>query len=69
LPTSWPSGAGKASGCIKAAVYEGFEPMEQTLAVERKYSAEDSKTNDAKEGLTAFIEKRKPNFLSNSYKL
>lgn len=59
------SGAGKALGYIKAAVQEGIElPMEQALAVERKYSAENSKTYDAKEGLTAFVEKRKPLFLS-----
>jgi len=59
------AGAGKALGYIKAAVYEGIDlPMEQALAVERKYSAENHQTHDAKEGLTAFIEKRKPNFLN-----
>lgn len=57
------SGAGKAMGYIKAAVYEGIDlQMEQALAVERKYSAENHKTHDAKEGLTAFVEKRKPDF-------
>lgn len=59
------SGAGKALGYIKAAVHEGIElPLEQALAVERKYSAENGKTHDAKEGLLAFVEKRKPNFLN-----
>ncbi len=59
------AGAGKALGYIKAAVYEGIDlPLEQALAVERKYMAENHKTHDAKEGLTAFIEKRKPNFLN-----
>jgi len=59
------SGAGKALGYIKVAVNEGIElPMEQALAVERKYGLENLKTHDAKEGLTAFGEKRKPNFLS-----
>jgi len=59
------SGAGKALGNIKAAVYEGADlPLEQALAVERKYVAENNKTHDAKEGLAAFVEKRKPNFLS-----
>ncbi|GAB7025396.1 enoyl-CoA hydratase/isomerase family protein [Geotalea toluenoxydans] len=59
------AGAGKALGYIKAAVYEGIDlPLEQALAVERKYSAENSKTHDAKEGLTAFVEKRKPDFLN-----
>jgi enoyl-CoA hydratase len=61
---TFASGAGKALGHIKAAIYEGIDlPMEQALAVERKYSAKTQKTYDAKEGLTAFIEKRKPNFL------
>jgi len=59
------SGAGKAMGYIKAAVYEGIDlPMEQGLAVERKYGLENLGTHDAKEGLAAFAEKRKPNFLS-----
>lgn len=59
------SGAGKAMGYIKAAVYEGIDlPMEQALAVERKYGLENLGTRDAKEGLVAFAEKRKPNFLS-----
>jgi enoyl-CoA hydratase len=59
------SGAGKAMGSIKAAVYEGIDlPMEQALAVERRYGLENLQTHDAKEGLTAFAEKRKPNFQS-----
>lgn len=59
------SGAGKALGYIKAAVHEGIDlPLEQALAVERKYSAENGRTHDAKEGLLAFVEKRKPNFLN-----
>ena len=60
------SGAGKAMGNIKAAVYGGIDlPMEQALAVERAFNAENGKTHDAREGLNAFIEKRKPVFLSN----
>lgn len=63
--TKLAAGAGKAMGYIKAAVYEGMDlPMEQALAVERKYSLETHKTQDAKEGLAAFAEKRKPNFSS-----
>ena len=59
------SGAGKALGFIKAAVNEGLDlPMDQALAVERKYGLENLQTHDAKEGLTAFAEKRKPVFLS-----
>ncbi len=59
------SGAGKALGYIKVAVNEGVDlPMEQALAVERRYGLENLLTHDAWEGLTAFGEKRKPNFLS-----
>ena len=56
--TQLATGAGKAMGYIKAAVYEGINlPMEQGLAVERKYSLENHQTLDAREGLTAFAEK------------
>jgi len=59
------SGAGKAMGSIKASVYEGIDlPLEQALALERRHARENSVTHDAKEGLTAFAEKRKPNFIS-----
>ena len=59
------SGAGKAMGYIKVAINEGIDlPLEQALAVERKYGLENLRTHDAKEGLSAFAEKRKPNFLS-----
>jgi enoyl-CoA hydratase/carnithine racemase len=59
------AGAGVAMGYIKAAVREGIDlPMEQALAVERKYGLENLKTHDAKEGLKAFAEKRKPDFQS-----
>jgi enoyl-CoA hydratase len=63
--TKLASGAGKAMGYIKAAVYEGLDlPMAQALAVERKYGLENLNTHDAREGLTAFTEKRKPDFQS-----
>jgi enoyl-CoA hydratase len=59
------AGAGKAMGFIKAAVYEGIDlPLAQALAIERKHGLENFGTHDAKEGLTAFGEKRKPNYLN-----
>jgi enoyl-CoA hydratase/carnithine racemase len=59
------SGAGKAMGYIKAAVREGIDlPMERALAVERRYGLENLGTHDAREGLRAFAEKRKPDFRS-----
>lgn len=59
------SGAGKAMAGIKLAINEGFDlPMDEALTVERKYGLENLKNQDAKEGLSAFAEKRKPNFLS-----
>jgi enoyl-CoA hydratase len=59
------SGAGKAMGYIKAAVRDGVDlPMEQALAVERRYGLENLGTHDAREGLRAFAEKRKPDFRS-----
>jgi enoyl-CoA hydratase len=59
------AGAGKAMGAIKAAVYEGIElPMAEALAVERKHARVNFTNQDALEGITAFAEKRKPNFLS-----
>lgn len=58
------SGAGKAMGYIKAAVREGIDlPMEQALALERSCGLENLATHDAREGLAAFAEKRKPEFL------
>ena len=61
--TALASGAGKALGFIKVAVQEGLElPLAQALDVERKYGLENLRTSDAKEGLAAFAEKRKPAF-------
>jgi len=60
------AGAGLAMGYIKAAVREGMElPLSLALAVERKYGLENLGSHDAKEGLTAFALKRKPQFTGN----
>lgn len=57
-------GPGKALGNIKAAVTEGIDlSMEQALAIERKYGRENLLTQDAREGLNSFTEKRKPIFI------
>jgi enoyl-CoA hydratase len=59
------AGAGKALGNIKAAVMQGIDlPMDEALAVERQYGLDNLLTHDAREGLNAFVEKRKPNFLN-----
>ena len=58
-----PSGAAMAVGRIKRAVQSGLEmSLEQGLAFERELQAELFASNDAKEGLTAYGEKRKPQF-------
>jgi enoyl-CoA hydratase len=52
-----------AIGAIKRAVHAGLDrPMEEALEVERKEFAAIRFTDDAVEGITAFVEKRKPEF-------
>lgn len=58
-----PSGAAFAVGRIKRAVQSGSEmSIEQGLAFERELQAELFASNDAKEGLNAYGDKRKPVF-------
>lgn len=58
-----PSGAAMAVGRIKRAVQSGLEMgLEQGLAFERELQAELFASSDAKEGLTAYGAKRKPQF-------
>ena len=58
-----PNGAAMAVGRIKRAVQSGMEMgIEQGLAFERELQAELFASSDAKEGLNAYGEKRKPQF-------
>lgn len=59
-------GASFAVGRIKLAVTEGSEmPLGEALAHERKLTEQVFLSEDAKEGLAAFVEKRKPSFKGN----
>ena len=58
-----PHRASKAVGRIKRSVQSGSEiPFESALAVERELQQQLFQSDDAKEGLAAYVEKRKPNF-------
>lgn len=58
-----PNKASKAVGRIKRAVQTGWElPLESALAVERELQQHLFQSEDAKEGLGAYNQKRKPSF-------
>jgi enoyl-CoA hydratase/carnithine racemase len=58
-----PNKASKAVGRIKRAVQTGWEiPIEAALAVERELQQQLFQSEDAKEGLGAYNQKRKPAF-------
>src|SRR5262245_11020560 len=58
-----PGKAAMAVGHIKRAVQSGFEvPLEYGLALERELQAKLFSSADAKEGLTAYTQKRTPKF-------
>ncbi|HEX7050110.1 MAG TPA: enoyl-CoA hydratase/isomerase family protein [Longimicrobiales bacterium] len=58
-----PNRASKAVGHIKRAVQTGWElPIGEALAVERELQQLLFQSGDAREGLTAYTEKRKPQF-------
>lgn len=59
-------GPTRAVGLIKRSVTEGLEmPLQQGLALERELQNRLFVTEDAREGLTAWVEKRKPTFQGN----
>src|SRR5579859_3316387 len=58
-----PNRASKAVGRIKRAVQTGWEiPIESALAVERELQQQLFQSEDAREGLGAYNQKRKPQF-------
>ena len=58
-----PHKAAKAVGRIKRSVQSGSEvTFEAALAIERELQQQLFQSDDAKEGLSAYVEKRKPNF-------
>jgi len=58
-----PNRASKAVGRIKRSVQSGVEiPFESALAVERELQQQLFQSDDAKEGLAAYVEKRKASF-------
>ena len=58
-----PYKAARAVGRIKRAVQTGSEiPFEAALALERELQQQLFQSDDAKEGLDAYVSKRKPNF-------
>ena len=58
-----PNKASRAVGRIKRAVQTGAEiPFESALALERELQQQLFQSEDAKEGLDAYVNKRKPEF-------
>jgi enoyl-CoA hydratase/carnithine racemase len=58
-----PAKASKAVGRIKRAVCSGAEvPFSEALAIERELQQQLFQSEDAKEGLNAYVEKRTPKF-------
>jgi enoyl-CoA hydratase len=58
-----PNMASKAIGNIKRSVQTGAElPFQDALAVERELQQHLFQSEDAKEGIAAYVEKRKPQF-------
>ena len=63
---SYATGPTFAIGRIKKAVVQGFGMrLDEGLKLERQLLIEPLGSEDAKEGVTAFVEKRKPNYKGN----
>ena len=63
LATRLASGATQAYARAKRLLNQSFEtPIQQHLDDEIAFFADCAKTDDFKEGVTAFVEKRKPRF-------
>lgn len=58
-----PTGAGQAIGYAKLAITQGFrEPISAALLLERHLQEQLFMSHDSKEGMKAYVEKRKPFF-------
>ena len=58
-----PAKASQAVGRLKRAVQSGVEmPLDSGLALERELQQQLFQAEDAKEGLTAYLQKRQPSF-------
>ena len=58
-----PKGAGMAAGMIKRSVQTGWElPLAEALAVERELQQQLFKSEDAREGIRSYLEKREAEF-------
>jgi len=63
MAQEFASGPSYARGQIKLAAVQGFgKPLDEGLAIERAALIRLFKSADAREGVTAFVEKRKPEY-------
>ena len=59
-----PLAAAKAIGNIKRSVQSGIEiPLESHLALERELQSDLFQSEDAKEGIASYVERRTPRFI------
>jgi enoyl-CoA hydratase/carnithine racemase len=71
-PAAWlmrfvpPIGAGQAIGYAKLAITKGYkEALTSSLLLERHLQEQLFRASDSKEGMKAYIEKRKPYFIGD----